>query len=110
MAALEPFRSLPADPPRLAASEPRRVYVCPDHPDNLDTETGPLSDRPQAAASSRPLSDYQRLRWWCPMHPNVTADQAGASCKACGGMVLVAPSDLVPSGGAGAERAPIGGR
>jgi membrane fusion protein, copper/silver efflux system len=88
MAGIEPFRSLPADPPRLSASEPRRVYVCPDHPENTTVKPGSCPiDRKQR--EFRPLSDYQRLRWWCPMHPNVTADQGGASCKACGGMSLV---------------------
>ena len=42
----------------------------------------------QKQREPRPLSDYQRLRWWCPMHPNVTADRPGAVCKACGGMAL----------------------
>ncbi len=37
---------------------------------------------------ARPLSDFQRLRWWCPMHPSVTADRPRAVCNACGGMVL----------------------
>ena len=108
MAGIEPFCSLPADPPPLSPGESRRAYVCPDHPENLTTEPGrcPI-DRKQC--EPRPLSDYQRLRWWCPMHPNVTADQAGASCKACGGMILVAQSDLVPSSGPGAERATVGG-
>ena len=45
----------------------------------------PIDRKPREA---RPLSDYQRLRWWCPMHPDVTADRPGAVCKACGGMVL----------------------
>ena len=40
------------------------------------------------ARDARPLADFQRLRWWCPMHPAVTADRAGAVCEACGGMVL----------------------
>jgi hypothetical protein len=87
-AGIEPFCSLPADPPPLSTSEARRVYVCPDHPDDPTTKPGrcPI-DRKQC--DFRPLSDFERLRWWCPMHPNVTADQAGASCKACGGMILV---------------------
>ena len=33
--------------------------------------------------------DNQRLGWWCPMHPNVTADRADESCKECGGMKLI---------------------
>ena len=54
---------------------------------NLAVDAGrcPIDRKPREA---RPLSDFQRLRWWCPMHPSVTADQPGAVCKACGGMVL----------------------
>jgi hypothetical protein len=87
MSALEPFRSMPADPPRLAPDEPRQVYACPDHADNLTVDAGrcPIDQKP---CEPRALSDYQRLRWWCPMHPNVTADRAGTDCKACGGMIL----------------------
>jgi membrane fusion protein, copper/silver efflux system len=87
MAALEPFRSLPSDPRRLTADEPRTVYACPDHRENLVVDDGrcPIDKKPREA---RTLSDLQRLRWWCPMHPEVTADRPGAVCKACGGMVL----------------------
>ena len=87
MAALEPFRSLPSDPPRLSAGEPRIVYACPDHPENLTVDAGrcPIDRKQQ---DPRPLSDFQRVRWWCPMHPSVTADRPGEVCKACGGMVL----------------------
>ncbi|MFO0957879.1 MAG: efflux RND transporter permease subunit [Isosphaeraceae bacterium] len=35
------------------------------------------------------LAADRRLRWWCPMHPGVTAEKPGASCDACGGMKLV---------------------
>ena len=37
---------------------------------------------------ARPLSDAQRVRWWCPMHPAVTADHQGERCEECGGMML----------------------
>ena len=87
MAALEPFRSQPADPPRLSPGEPTIAYVCPDHPDNLAIHPGkcPIDQKQREA---RPLSDFQRVRWWCPMHPSVTADRPKAVCNACGGMVL----------------------
>ncbi|HKI18432.1 MAG TPA: heavy metal-binding domain-containing protein [Isosphaeraceae bacterium] len=87
MAGLEPFRSLPADPPPLTPAEPRQVFVCPDHPGTIMLEPGrcPI-ERNQR--EPRPLAEHQRLRWWCPMHPAVTADQAGAVCRACGGMAL----------------------
>jgi len=87
MAAVEPFRSLPAGPPPLTPEEPRGVFICPDHPGTILLEPGrcPI-DRNQLEA--RALAAHQRLRWWCPMHPAVTADQAGAVCRPCGGMVL----------------------
>jgi hypothetical protein len=87
MAALEPFRSLPSDPPRLNPGEPRIVYVCPDHPDTLAIHASrcPIDRKQQ---DPRQLSDFQRVRWWCPMHPSVTADRPREVCKECGGMVL----------------------
>jgi membrane fusion protein, copper/silver efflux system len=87
MAALEPFRSMPADPRPLSADEPRVVFACADHPDDLAVSAGrcPIDKRQRDA---RPLADLQRLRWWCPMHPDVTADRPGSVCAACGGMVL----------------------
>jgi hypothetical protein len=36
----------------------------------------------------RSLGEQDRLRWWCPMHPAVTAEKAGAVCRLCDGMVL----------------------
>jgi membrane fusion protein, copper/silver efflux system len=87
LAAIEPFRSLPTDPPKLSSGEPRNVFACPDHPENLTVDAGRCSfdHKPR---EPRPLSDYQRVRWWCPMHPDVTAERPGLECKACGGMVL----------------------
>jgi membrane fusion protein, copper/silver efflux system len=87
IADLEPFRSLPADPPPLAAQEPRAVYVCPDHPDQLALKAGrcPIDGKRLVLRS---LADHQRLRWWCPMHASVTADRPGAKCPECGGMPL----------------------
>ena len=71
-------------------------------------DAGPLSDRPEAARAA-PLSDYQRLRWWCPMHPNVTADQPGCSLQGVRRHGAQAARDLVSSRGSGAGRASIGG-
>jgi hypothetical protein len=87
MAALEPFRSLPVDPPPFKPGEPRRIYVCPAHPDAVALESGrcPLD---QVERELRPLGDHQRLRYWCPMHPRVTAEQAGTVCRECAGMAL----------------------
>ena len=87
VAALEPFRSFPSDPPPLAKGELHQVYACPDHADTLASEPGhcPIDRNVRVA---RPLADHQRLRWWCPMHPTVTADHSGALCSDCGGMAL----------------------
>jgi hypothetical protein len=87
MCRLEPFRSMPSDPPALNPGEPRRLFTCLDHPENLATQAGrcPI-DRNELL--SQALGDHQRVRWWCPMHPTVTADHPGATCKECCGMVL----------------------
>ncbi len=87
VAGLEPFRSMPTDPPPLKAGEPRRLYTCPEHPDLVGTQPGRCTlDGNELEA--RPLSDAQRIRWWCPMHPAVTADHQGERCQECGGMIL----------------------
>lgn len=85
---LEPFRSLPSDPPDLRPGERRRAYECPDHPGTLVEKAGkcPKDDRTLAR---RDLAENQRLRYWCPMHPRVTAEEPGAECAECGGMRLV---------------------
>lgn len=85
---LEPFRSLPANPPPLEPSEPRRVYACPGHPQSIGLEPGVcsldgLKREPQT------LGEFDRLRFWCPMHPEVVSERPGGVCKACGGMKLV---------------------
>jgi membrane fusion protein, copper/silver efflux system len=87
VAELEPFCSMPRDPPRPAAGEPRRLYACADHADSTAIERGrcPL-DRKEREL--RVLNNFERVRWWCPMHPDVTAERSGASCRACGGMAL----------------------
>lgn len=84
---LEPFRSMPTDPPRLKADEPRRLYTCPEHPDLAGIQPGRCT-RDGNELEARPLSDTQRVRWWCPMHPAVTADHQGERCEECGGMIL----------------------
>ncbi len=87
VAGLEPFRSMPTDPPPFKAGEPRRLYTCPEHPDLVRIQPGRCTlDGNELEA--RPLSDAQRIRWWCPMHPEVTADHQGERCQACGGMIL----------------------
>jgi hypothetical protein len=87
VSALEPFRSMPRNPPALAPGEPRRLYVCADHADSTSLQPGrcPLDNKDR---EPRPLSGGERVRWWCPMHPAVTDDKPGASCRDCGGMEL----------------------
>jgi hypothetical protein len=87
VAGLEPFRSLPGEPPALAADEPRRVYVCPDHADSIARQRGrcPIDEIEREA---RTLAGHQRLRYGCPMHPTVTSERPGSTCGACGGMEL----------------------
>jgi hypothetical protein len=87
MAAVEPFRSMPSDPPPVASNEIRRVYACPDHPETVALERGRCSiDRNQR--EPRLLAEHERLRFQCPMHPDVSVDRPGSSCRACGGMAL----------------------
>jgi hypothetical protein len=87
VAVLEPFRSMPRDPPPMVPGEPRRVYRCPDHPETLALEPGrcPIEGNEREL---RALGESDRLRWWCPMHPQITAEKAGAVCRVCGGMAL----------------------
>ena len=46
---LEPFRSLPTDPPPLKAGEPRRLYTCPEHPDLVGIQPGRCTRRRKRA-------------------------------------------------------------
>ena len=89
VADLEPFRSLPSDPPPLRRGEPRSVYLCPEHAEVLRDAPGRCPVDAKAALESEPLLANQRINWWCPMHPKLTADVAGLECKDCGGMRLV---------------------
>lgn len=86
-AEIEPFRRQPSGLPTRRVDEPVQVYACPDHPDSLSVTPGrcPVD---QVSRSVRILDDRQRLRWWCPMHPEVTSDRAGSACSDCGGMAL----------------------
>jgi hypothetical protein len=88
VADVEPFCSQPSDPEPLALGEPRSVFVCPTHDDVLG-EAGGKCPRDGLALIEQPLADNQRLRYWCPMHPKVTASQPGEKCDQCKGMVLL---------------------
>ena len=88
VAEMEPFRALPSNAPPLRKGELTELYACPEHPDTLVEKPGRCAiDR--NVRELRKLAGNQRVGWWCPMHPNVTADAAGATCKACNGMPLV---------------------
>ena len=89
VSALEPFRAMPSNPPARKPDEPRRVYVCHDHPETIAVQAGrcPIDG---SNRMSQTLGELERLQWWCPMHPEVTADKAGEVCKKCGGMALQA--------------------
>jgi hypothetical protein len=87
VATLEPFRSMPRNPPPLTNGEPRTLYVCLHHPDSTATVSGRCS-LDGTNRVPRDLADFERVRWWCPMHPAVKAKRPGASCRECGGMEL----------------------
>jgi hypothetical protein len=85
---IEPFCSMPRSAPPPAPDSVRVVFGCPEHWDVLRTEPGrcPL-DRNEL--ERRQLTGNQRVDWWCPMHPNVTSQAAGAQCRECDGMKLL---------------------
>lgn len=85
---LGPFRSQPSGPPPLGADAQRKVYVCPDHPGVPHTAAGACPEDDNKLVLHR-LADNQRLQWWCPMHPKVTADHPGEECQPCNGMKLL---------------------
>jgi hypothetical protein len=85
---IEPFRSQPTVPPPLVKGEPRTLFACMEHPDVVRDAAGNCP-RDGLALMAHPLRNDQRVRWWCPMHPAVTADRPGMKCDACGGMDLV---------------------
>jgi hypothetical protein len=87
IARVEPFRSQPSDPPALVAREARAVFACPDHAETPYERPG-RCPKDQNELERKSLAGNQRLRWWCPMHPEVTAASAGQKCAECGGMVL----------------------
>jgi hypothetical protein len=74
---VEPFRSLPRDPPSLSAGDVRTVYVCPDHPDVIAIRPG-ICPRDSLELQPAPLQANERVSYWCPMHPKVTAQATNA--------------------------------
>lgn len=87
-AQFEPFRSQSAPPPPLREGEPRSVFTCPNHADTLHIAKGKCPLDKQTLVE-RKLADNERVNWWCPMHPSVTADEPGHECDQCNGMRLV---------------------
>jgi hypothetical protein len=88
VADIEPFRSMPRTVPPIVPDSVREVFGCAEHPDVLKTKPGkcPLGKN---ELDRRPLAENQRVDWWCPMHPKVTSDAAGAKCDECNGMILL---------------------
>lgn len=96
----EPFNSQPRNAPELGAQEPRVAYVCTQHPHQVRPAPGrcPL-DATELVAQE--LGPQERLRWRCPLHADVIADQAGGTCPQCADLPLLpavieyAPDDMV---------------
>jgi hypothetical protein len=88
LADVEPFRSLPRDPPPLSGQDSRTVYICPDHRDVIALRPG-VCPRDSLDLAPEPLAANQRVSFWCPMHPKVTAASDGHSCAECQGMKLL---------------------
>ncbi len=89
VAALEPFRHMPSNPPVRKQGEPERIYVCHDHPETIALEPGrcPIDGKTRM---SQALGELERLEWWCPMHSGVRSEKSGGVCEKCGGMALQA--------------------
>jgi hypothetical protein len=85
---VEPFRSQPSNPEPLQPDEPRLVFICPNHPDDIRLSDGKCP-RDGIELLEQPLTENQRLTYWCPMHPEVTSRAAGEKCEKCNGMILL---------------------
>ena len=88
LADFEPYRSLAREVPPLAPGELRTAYVSQRHPEVIRDKPGlcPFDKTPLTTVL---LADNQRLSWWCPMHPEVTAPEDGHACQKCAGMKLL---------------------
>jgi Cu(I)/Ag(I) efflux system membrane fusion protein len=88
LADVEPYRSLSRKPPPLRSGEPRVAYVSREHPEVVRARPGrcPIDNTELIPLN---LADNQRLGWWCPMHPEVVAEEDGHACAKCGGMKLL---------------------
>ena len=107
LADVEPYRSQSRQPPPLRAGEPRIAYVSRQHPEVVRDRPGrcPIDN---TQLERLDLADNQRLAWWCPMHPEIVANEDGHACAKCSGMKLLprivsyAPSGTVLAVPAGA--------
>jgi hypothetical protein len=88
LAEVEPYRSLSREPPPVMPGELRTAYVSQSHPEVIRHEPG-LCPFDKTALVPVPLAANQRLTWWCPMHPTVTASEDGHACQKCAGMKLL---------------------
>lgn len=87
IAQLEPFSSLPTGSPSLAEGEVRKLYTCAEHPHVL-RERRERCPEDNSLLMDLPLGELERVEWWCPMHPEVTASERGHICQRCDGMAL----------------------
>jgi hypothetical protein len=88
VAEMEPFCALPSNALPLRKEELTELCACPEHPDALQEKSGRCAiDR--NVRELRKLAGNQRVGWWCPIHPGVTSDASGSTCKPCNGMPLV---------------------
>ena len=88
IAETEPFAAMPRGEPAIRSGDPRRTYACLDHPNEPKLQPGRCS-KDNIILERVDLNANQRIDWWCPMHPKVTADVADRTCDECGGMILV---------------------
>lgn len=88
MAELEPFRSQPADPPELVDGELRKLFTCAEHPEVL-REKRERCPHDGTLLMDLPLTELERVEWWCPMHPEKKSNERGLACESCNGMALV---------------------
>lgn len=85
---IEPYRSLSREPPPIRKGEPRVAYVARDNPAIIRLQPGksPIDNTELLRVA---LESNQRLDWWCPMHPEVVAQEDGHECAKCNGMKLL---------------------
>jgi len=89
VAELEPFRSAAAPVPKPAGAPAGEAWTCSMYASVVATGPGKC---PECGMDleKRALRPGEKVEWWCPMHPGVTADHAGEACAKCDGMKLVA--------------------